>query len=102
MCGMTVDTARAEKDGPTIDHDGRMSAFCRTGCLRAFRDDPDTYRARGDVAPTDAAGARHDALPRIGDGMRLWYENCSCCLSDAFPEVKAALDAERSSAVTSY
>jgi hypothetical protein len=27
--------------------------------------------------------------------MRLWYESCSCCLSDAHPEIKAALDAER-------
>ena len=36
------------------------------------------------------------ALPVIDDGMRRWYESCSCCLSDAFPEVKAALDAERS------
>lgn len=27
--------------------------------------------------------------------MRRWYENCSCCLSDAYPEIKAALDAER-------
>jgi hypothetical protein len=27
--------------------------------------------------------------------MRRWYESCSCCLSDAYPDVKAALDAER-------
>ena len=27
--------------------------------------------------------------------MRRWYESCSCCLSDAYPEIKAALDAER-------
>ena len=31
----------------------------------------------------------------IDEGMRRWYESCSCCLSDAFPEIKAALDAER-------
>ena len=35
------------------------------------------------------------ALPVIDDGMRRWYESCSCCLSDAYPEVKAALDAEK-------
>jgi hypothetical protein len=34
-------------------------------------------------------------LPIIDEGMRRWYESCSCCLSDAFPEIKAALDAER-------
>jgi hypothetical protein len=27
--------------------------------------------------------------------MRRWYESCSCCLSDAYPDIKAALDAER-------
>ena len=41
------------------------------------------------VAPPSAE------LPVIDDGMRRWYESCSCCLSDAYPEVKAALDAER-------
>jgi hypothetical protein len=33
--------------------------------------------------------------PVIDEGMRRWYDSCSCCLSDAYPEVKAALDAER-------
>ena len=31
--------------------------------------------------------------------MRRWYESCSCCLSDAYPEIKAQLDAERATAV---
>jgi hypothetical protein len=35
------------------------------------------------------------ALPVIDEGMRRWYENCSCCLGDAYPEIKAQLDAER-------
>jgi hypothetical protein len=30
--------------------------------------------------------------------MRRWYESCSCCLSDAYPDIKAALDAERAAA----
>jgi hypothetical protein len=30
--------------------------------------------------------------------MRRWYESCSCCLGDAYPEVKAQLDAERAAA----
>jgi hypothetical protein len=34
-------------------------------------------------------------LPIIDEGMRRWYESCSCCLSDAYPDIKAALDAER-------
>ena len=36
--------------------------------------------------------------PVIDEGMRRWYESCSCCLSDAFPDIKAALDAERAAA----
>ncbi len=47
------------------------------------------------AAPTAAKG-----LPLIDQGMRLWYESCACCLSDAFPEIKAQLDAERSAVST--
>ena len=42
--------------------------------------------------------AGHHALPVIDEGMRRWYESCACCLSDAFPEIKAQLDAERAAA----
>jgi len=38
---------------------------------------------------------------RIDEGMRLWYESCSCCLSDAYPEIKAQLDAERATLAVS-
>jgi hypothetical protein len=31
----------------------------------------------------------------IDEGMRRWYESCACCLGDAYPEIKAQLDAER-------
>ncbi len=31
----------------------------------------------------------------IDDGFRHWYESCPCCLSQAYPEVKRALDEER-------
>ena len=30
----------------------------------------------------------------IDEGMRRWYRPCPCCLSDAYPELKRALDAE--------
>ena len=30
--------------------------------------------------------------------MRRWYESCSCCLGDTYPEIKAQLDAERAAA----
>jgi YHS domain-containing protein len=94
VCGMTVDVANAEAEGLTIEHEGRTYAFCRSGCLRAFHEEPATYAAKAEQAHAitvpQAAG-----LPVIDEGMRLWYESCSCCLSDAFPDVKAALDAER-------
>lgn len=30
----------------------------------------------------------------IDGGMRQWYEHCSCCLSETYPNVKRALDQE--------
>jgi YHS domain-containing protein len=92
---MTVDTARAEADGLTAEHDGRTYAFCRSACLRAFGEDPAAYAAKVVAAEAKPVAVSAGGLPIIDDGMRLWYEKCSCCLSDAFPEVKAALDAER-------
>jgi YHS domain-containing protein len=91
---MTVDVSRTEADGLTVEHDGRTYAFCRSGCLRAFQEEPATYAAEAEQAHAISV-PQTKGLPVIDEGMRLWYESCSCCLSDAFPDVKAALDAER-------
>jgi YHS domain-containing protein len=91
---MSVDVAAAEAAGLTVEHEGRTYAFCRVGCQRAFREEPATYAARAEQAPTGGRPLT-TALPVIDEGMRRWYEACSCCLSDAFPDIKAALDAER-------
>lgn len=102
VCGMSVDVEHAEAQGLTADHEGRRFAFCRSGCQRAFLEDPAAYAAAASTAHvaavpwTGTASAR--ALPVIDEGMRLWYDACSCCLSEAFPEVKSALDAERAAA----
>ena len=93
VCGMTVNVSAAEADGRTLTHQGRTYAFCRVGCRRAFEDDPASYLASETRLPATADGAR--GLLVIDEGMRRWYESCSCCLSDAYPEIKAALDAER-------
>jgi YHS domain-containing protein len=95
---MSVDVARAEADGLTVEHAGKTFAFCRTGCLRAFQSDPDTYAEQAMAAATSSVDSK--ALPVIDEGMRRWYESCSCCLSDAYPEIKAALDAEYAAAGT--
>lgn len=95
VCGMTVNVARAEAEGLTIEHDGRTYVFCRAGCRRAFLEEPATYAARADTADARPDVASISPLLIIDEGMRRWYESCSCCLSDAYPEVKAALDAER-------
>ena len=100
VCGMTVDVARAEAAGLLLEHDGRTYAFCGRGCRRSFVEEPDRYTADADHAADAALGHGHDAvvpraLPVIDAGMRSWYESCSCCLSEAFPEVKAQLDAEK-------
>jgi YHS domain-containing protein len=92
VCGMTVDVDRAEAEGLTADHDGRRFAFCRSGCMRAFLEDPATYAS---AATTPAVIDAERGLPVIDEGMRRWYDACSCCLSEAYPDIKTALDAER-------
>src|SRR5262245_44606095 len=97
VCGMTVVVADAEGAGLTTDYEGKTYAFCRSGCQHAFAEDPATYATKAEQA--HAITVPHaGALPVIDEGMRRWYESCSCCLSDAYPEVKAALDAERAAA----
>jgi Cu+-exporting ATPase len=94
VCGMTVDVAVAEAGGLLVEHEGRTYAFCGRGCRRSFVEGPEAYlHEADDVLPSVAHD--HDAQPAIDEGMRRWYESCSCCLSEAFPEIKAQLDAER-------
>jgi YHS domain-containing protein len=97
VCGMTVDVATAEAGGLTLEHEGRTYAFCRSGCRRAFLEEPAVYAERASAAAAAvAAGTPGErVLPVIDEGMRRWYESCSCCLGDAYPEIKAQLDAER-------
>jgi YHS domain-containing protein len=97
VCGMTVDVARAERDGLLLEFDSRTYAFCSAGCRRSFVEDAGPYVASAERAPVPAASAV-GVMPVIDEGMRRWYESCSCCLSEAFPEVKAQLDAERAAA----
>ncbi len=95
VCGMTVDVARAEAAGLLLEHGGRTYAFCRPGCRRAFVESPAEHVAAAEEALAAPAAT---GLPVIDEGMRRWYESCSCCLGDAYPEVKAQLDAERAAA----
>lgn len=44
--------------------------------------------------PTGGQGHEHEHAV-IDEGMRRWYESCSCCMSAAYPEIKRALDEER-------
>ena len=102
VCGMTVDVATAEEAGLLLEHEGRTWAFCRAGCRRAFVEEPDVYIAKAEAAdatPAATMGAAAATGPLVIDeGMRRWYESCSCCLSEAYPDIKAALDAERAAA----
>lgn len=93
---MSVRTDVAVADGLVLEHDGHAYHFCRVACRDAFAADPGRFTATAGSDPHPHP-APADA-PAIDEGMRLWYESCSCCLSDAFPEVKAALDAERAAA----
>lgn len=96
VCGMSVRLDAAEQDGLVLEHHGTLYAFCRAGCRDAFVADPHRYAEHAPIA--SAPPAATGVLPVIDEGMRKWYESCSCCLSDAYPEVKAALDAERTAA----
>lgn len=99
VCGMTVDTAIAEGAGLLLEHQGRTYGFCRDGCRRAFVEGPAEFVDRAQAAAAAAAQpVAAGALPVIDEGMRRWYESCSCCLSDTYPEIKAQLDAERAAA----
>ena len=102
VCGMTVNVAKAEANDLLLEHEGRWYAFCRSGCKRAFLEEPAEYVAAAEQAAARAAAtpepAYAKALPVIDDGMRRWYESCSCCLGDTYPEIKAQLDAERAAA----
>lgn len=106
ICGMRVDVATAEAEGLTVDLDGRIFAFCRPACRVTFLEDPAAHAARAAAVVAEPAEAvlavtgpaSGPPLPEIDAGFRLWYENCSCCLGDAYPEIKAQLDAERAAA----
>ena len=91
ICDMTVDVADARSNGRIMEHAGRTYAFCSNACVKAFSSDPVKWAVKA-----DAAGAT--ALPKgeavIDDGMRRWYASCRCCLSDAYPDIVATLDAE--------
>lgn len=91
VCGMSVRVDVAREDGLVAEHDAHTYHFCRTACLEEFRAAPEQFV----TSHRHAAEAAPAATPAIDDGMRRWYDSCSCCLSDAYPEVKAALDAER-------
>ena len=91
VCGMSVRADVSREEGLVAGHDAHTYFFCRTACLDAFRAAPDEYV----TSHRHAAEAAPAGTPPIDDGMRRWYDSCSCCLSDAYPEVKAALDAER-------
>ena len=91
VCDMGVRPDVAVEEGLVAEHDGHTYYFCRVACRVAFAAAPADY-ITSHRHPADSAPA---ATPVIDDGMRRWYESCSCCLSDAYPDVKAALDAER-------
>ncbi|CAN5617131.1 hypothetical protein BH23CHL7_BH23CHL7_08050 [soil metagenome] len=95
VCGMAVRVAVAEEDGLLVELDGRTYAFCRAQCRDAFVASPERY---ADQAATSAVAPASGNLPVIDEGIRRWYESCSCCLSDVYPEIKAQLDAERAAA----
>lgn len=91
VCGMKIRVDTAIEDGLVADYEHHTYYFCRAGCREEFLANPAAFV----TSHRHAAEAAPATTPEIDDGMRRWYESCSCCLSDAYPEVKAALDQER-------
>jgi YHS domain-containing protein len=92
VCDMTVNVAEAAAKGLTLELEGRTYAFCAKRCLKDFAADPAKWIAKADATrPVAALGA----TPIIDEGLRRWYASCRCCMHDAYPEIVAALDAER-------
>jgi YHS domain-containing protein len=99
VCGMSVDVDEAEAAGLLIESEDRTYAFCRAACRSTFLADPMKYIAAAQVADAASSAMLHSGADVVIDeGMRRWYESCSCCLSDAYPDIKAARDAERTAA----
>ena len=95
VCGMEVDVARAEHGGLLLEREGRTFGFCGSGCRQAFLEEPWHHVAQAEAAAAATAAIPPDlARPIIDEGMRRWYESCSCGLSETYPEIKAQLDAE--------
>lgn len=92
VCDMTVNVAEAAAKGLTLELEGRTYAFCAKRCLKDFAADPAKWIAK---AAQDRPATVSDSAPIIDEGLRRWYASCRCCMHDAYPEVVAALDAER-------
>ncbi len=99
ICDMVVSVVEAAAKGRTVEHDGRTYAFCSNGCVKAFRADPVKWAAKADAAVIFPA--ERDAGPvAIDMGMRRWYESCRCCMHDAYPDIVAAIDAEKATSAS--
>ena len=109
ICDMIVDIVEARDQGLTLEMSDREYGFCSHACLVKFSKAPTQYipkveawlAAGGSAAGSEghhAMAAHPDALPLIDNGMREWYKSCRCCLSEAYPKVVEALDAEKTSA----
>lgn len=88
---MTVTVAGARSSGLTVEHDGRVYAFCSTRCLNDFAKGREGWAADADARRAGAS----TGTTVIDEGLRRWYASCRCCMHDANPDIVAALDAER-------
>lgn len=94
VCDMTVVVADARAKGLVHEHEDRVYAFCSRRCLKDFSADPARWLGKPERTPLLGGGTE----PVIDEGLRRWYASCRCCMHDAYPDIVAALDAERKSA----
>ena len=105
VCDMIVELAHARDEGLSLEYGEREYGFCSPGCQTKFAKEPKRFipKVEAWLANPTPESSHHghmasSELPVIDQGMREWYKSCRCCLSDAYPKVVEALDAEKASA----
>jgi len=91
---------------PGLERHIRALVAAGAGVSPAVLADPDSELA--ELAATATRQKKEQSMthdhaqdrdhPEITEGLRQWYDACPCCMSQALPEVKQALDEERAAA----
>lgn len=77
-----------------------LAALARTGAGTKATPSSEPVGMDSEGASVDEDHATSHGELGLSSGMREWYETCPCCLSQALPAAKQALDEERATGAT--